>query len=74
MAHSLEGLVGKRLINPADRASVDAFHAAALEAGGTDNGEPGLRPHYHKNYYGGFVKDPIGNNIEAVCRLSVGSE
>ena len=43
-----------------DRASVDAFHAAALAAGGTDNGAPGLRPHYHPNYYG-------GHNIEAVC-------
>jgi catechol 2,3-dioxygenase-like lactoylglutathione lyase family enzyme len=48
------------------RAEVDAFHAAALEAGGTDNGKPGLRP-YHSDYYGGYVLDPDGNNIEAVC-------
>lgn len=45
---------------------VDAFHAAALEAGGTDNGAPGLRPIYHPGYYGAFVLDPDGNNIEAV--------
>jgi catechol 2,3-dioxygenase-like lactoylglutathione lyase family enzyme len=50
-----------------DRAAVKAFYAAALPAGGTDNGEPGLRPKYAANYYGGFVKDPDGNNIEAVC-------
>ena len=50
-----------------DRASVDAFHKAALAAGGRDNGPPGLRPHYHANYYGAFVLDPDGHNIEAVC-------
>ena len=50
-----------------DRASVDAFHQAALAAGGKDNGAPGLRPHYHPNYYGAFVLDPDGHNIEAVC-------
>ena len=49
------------------RALVDAFHAAALAAGGRDNGTPGLRPHYHPNYYGAFVLDPDGHNIEAVC-------
>ena len=49
------------------RALVDAFYKAALEAGGTDNGPPGLRPHYHPNYYGAFVRDPDGHNIEAVC-------
>ena len=49
------------------RADVDAFHAAALAAGATDNGAPGLRPHYHPNYYGAFVIDPDGHNIEAVC-------
>jgi catechol 2,3-dioxygenase-like lactoylglutathione lyase family enzyme len=50
-----------------DRATVDAFHRAALAAGGKDNGPPGLRPHYHPDYYGAFVFDPDGNNIEAVC-------
>ena len=50
-----------------DTETVDAFHAAALAAGGTDNGAPGLRPHYHASYYGAFVLDPDGNNIEAVC-------
>ena len=49
------------------RAEVDAFYAAALAAGGKDNGGPGLRPHYHPDYYGAFVFDPDGNNIEAVC-------
>jgi catechol 2,3-dioxygenase-like lactoylglutathione lyase family enzyme len=50
-----------------DRATVDAFHAAALEAGGTDNGGPGVREIYHPSYYGAFVLDPDGNNVEAVC-------
>ncbi len=50
-----------------DRASVDAFHAAALAAGARDNGAPGLRPHYHPHYYAAFVLDPDGHNIEAVC-------
>ena len=50
----------------ADRATVDAFHAAALEAGGTDNGGPGIREIYHPGYYGAFVLDPDGNNVEAV--------
>jgi catechol 2,3-dioxygenase-like lactoylglutathione lyase family enzyme len=49
------------------RALVDAFHKAAISAGGRDNGAPGLRPHYHPNYYGAFVLDPDGHNIEAVC-------
>ena len=48
------------------RVEVDAFHAEAIAAGGTDNGAPGLR-WYHPNYYGGYVLDPDGNNIEAVC-------
>jgi catechol 2,3-dioxygenase-like lactoylglutathione lyase family enzyme len=51
----------------ATRALVDAFYRAALDAGGMDNGAPGLRPHYHPNYYGAFVRDPDGHNIEAVC-------
>jgi catechol 2,3-dioxygenase-like lactoylglutathione lyase family enzyme len=50
-----------------DRAAVDAFYAAALRAGGVDNGPPGLREHYHPSYYGAFVLDPDGHNIEAVC-------
>ena len=50
-----------------NRAEVDAFYAAALKAGGKDNGAPGLRPHYHPNYYGAFAIDPDGHNIEAVC-------
>ena len=54
-----------------DRATVDAFHAAGLAAGGTDNGAPGPR-WYHENYYGAFVLDPDGNNIEAVCHHAVG--
>jgi catechol 2,3-dioxygenase-like lactoylglutathione lyase family enzyme len=51
----------------ADRPTVDAFHRAALAAGARDNGPPGLRSHYHPNYYGAFVLDPDGNNVEAVC-------
>lgn len=50
-----------------DRATVDAFYEAALAAGGTDNGGPGLREIYHPDYYGAFVLDPDGNNVEAVC-------
>jgi catechol 2,3-dioxygenase-like lactoylglutathione lyase family enzyme len=50
-----------------DRATVDRFHDEAIAAGGRDNGQPGLRPHYHANYYGAFVLDPDGHNIEAVC-------
>jgi catechol 2,3-dioxygenase-like lactoylglutathione lyase family enzyme len=53
------------------RGAVDAFYAAALGAGGKDNGKPGLRPHYHANYYGAFVLDPDGYNIEAVCHEPV---
>jgi len=49
------------------RAQVDHFYHAALRAGGRGNGAPGLRPHYHENYYGAFVLDPDGNNVEAVC-------
>jgi catechol 2,3-dioxygenase-like lactoylglutathione lyase family enzyme len=50
-----------------DRAKVHAFYDAAIAAGGKDNGAPGLRPHYHPNYYGAWVHDADGNNIEAVC-------
>ena len=52
------------------RLAVDAFYKAALEGGGRDNGPPGLRPHYHENYYGAFVLDPDGHNIEAVCHFA----
>jgi catechol 2,3-dioxygenase-like lactoylglutathione lyase family enzyme len=54
-------------ITAKDHAAVDAFHKAALAAGGKDNGAPGIRAHYHPNYYGAFVLDADGNNIEAVC-------
>ena len=50
-----------------DRATVDAFYRAAMAAGSVDNGAPGLRPIYHPSYYGAFVLDPDGYNIEAVC-------
>ena len=53
-----------------DRAAVRAFHATALAHGAADNGAPGLRPHYHANYYGAFVLDPDGHNIEAVCHAA----
>lgn len=49
------------------RAEVHAFYEAAMAAGGRDNGAPGPRPHYHEHYYGAFVLDPDGNNVEAVC-------
>jgi catechol 2,3-dioxygenase-like lactoylglutathione lyase family enzyme len=51
-----------------DRATVDAFYEAAMAAGAKDNGPPGLRTHYHENYYAAFVHDADGNNIEAVCQ------
>jgi catechol 2,3-dioxygenase-like lactoylglutathione lyase family enzyme len=54
------------------RELVDAFHAAALEAGGRDNGAPGVRSIYHPHYYGAFVLDPDGNNVEAVCHRPEG--
>jgi len=53
-------------LSAGSRAAVDAFHRAALAAGGRDNGAPGMRPRYHENYYAAFVLDPDGNNIEAV--------
>jgi catechol 2,3-dioxygenase-like lactoylglutathione lyase family enzyme len=55
------------------RSVVDAFHRAAIAAGGTDNGAPGVRPHYHPNYYGAFVLDPDGHNVEAVCHVDEAS-
>jgi catechol 2,3-dioxygenase-like lactoylglutathione lyase family enzyme len=54
-------------IGAPSRAVVDAFYKAALAAGAKDHGPPGLRPQYHRNYYGAFVLDPDGHNIEAVC-------
>jgi predicted lactoylglutathione lyase len=54
------------------REQVDAFYAAALAAGGKDNGPPGPRPHYHEHYYGAFVLDPDGHNIEACCHQAAG--
>ena len=65
---SEKGGVGTHVASTVDsRAMVDAFHKAALAAGGRDHGAPGLRPHYHANYYAAFVFDPDGINIEAVC-------
>ncbi|MDE0808619.1 MAG: VOC family protein [Alphaproteobacteria bacterium] len=55
-----------------DRASVDAFHAAAMATGGVDEGAPGLRPQYHETYYGAYVRDPNGNKTQAVCHDFVG--
>jgi catechol 2,3-dioxygenase-like lactoylglutathione lyase family enzyme len=57
---------GHVALSAPDRAAVDAFHEAALAAGGTDNGSPGLREHYHPTYYAAYVRDPDGNNVEAV--------
>jgi catechol 2,3-dioxygenase-like lactoylglutathione lyase family enzyme len=57
-----------------DAAAVDAFHAAALKAGGASDGAPGLRPEYHGGYYAAFIRDPDGNRIEAVTFLSGGAE
>ncbi len=65
-----EGGLNKRVhiaITAKTRAAVDAFYKAAMTSGGEDNGPPGLRPQYHPNYYGAFVLDPDGHNIEAVC-------
>jgi len=56
----------------ASREQVNAFHAAGLEAGGSDHGEPGPRPIYHEHYFGSFLLDPDGNNVEAVCHLPAG--
>jgi catechol 2,3-dioxygenase-like lactoylglutathione lyase family enzyme len=66
--HEAAGPVHVAFASP-DRATVDAFHQAALAAGGRDNGPPGLRPKYHPSYYGAFVLDPDGNNVAAVSHL-----
>ena len=55
-----------------DRKAVDEFYAAAMAAGGKDNGPPGLRPHYHPDYYAAFVIGPDGHNVEAVCHMPAG--
>jgi predicted lactoylglutathione lyase len=63
-----DGPTGVRIALTADtRAQVDALYAAAIAVGGKDNGPPGLRPQYRPNYYGAFVFDPDGHNLEAVC-------
>lgn len=67
-AKSMGGSVHVAFTAPS-RTVVDAFYKEAIAAGGKDNGAPGLRPHYHENYYGAFVLDPDGHNIEAVCHL-----
>jgi catechol 2,3-dioxygenase-like lactoylglutathione lyase family enzyme len=68
LARSKDALLPSHIAFRADsRKQVDTFHNAAMAAGGRDNGAPGLRPHYHANYYGAFVLDPDGHNIEAVC-------
>jgi catechol 2,3-dioxygenase-like lactoylglutathione lyase family enzyme len=66
LAQSGEPTVAHVALRADTRDAVDAFHAAALAAGGRDNGAPGLRPQYHPGYYGAFVLDPDGNNVEAV--------
>lgn len=62
---------GTLAFEAATRAEVDAFHAAALAAGGSDEGGPGLRPHYHPDYYGAYARDPDGNKIACVCHRPV---
>ena len=58
----------------AERGKVDAFHAAALANGGSDEGKPGVRPHYHRNYYGAYVRDPEGNKLCVVCHRRPSAE
>jgi catechol 2,3-dioxygenase-like lactoylglutathione lyase family enzyme len=60
-------MAGPKLFLVQDRATVDAFYEAAMKNGGTDEGAPGPRPHYHPNYYGAYVRDPDGNKLQAVC-------
>lgn len=66
IAHGVPGPPLHLALTTATRAIVDAFHAAAVDAGGRDNGAPGLRAHYHPEYYAAYVLDPDGNNVEAV--------
>jgi catechol 2,3-dioxygenase-like lactoylglutathione lyase family enzyme len=67
VARGTQGAAGVHIaVAASDREAVDEFHRAAVAAGGRDNGPPGLRPQYHSSYYGAFVLDPDGNNIEAV--------
>jgi catechol 2,3-dioxygenase-like lactoylglutathione lyase family enzyme len=63
------GLGSHYAFSARNRAEVDAFYKAAMANGGKDNGGPGTRPHYHEHYYGAFVFDPDGNNVEAVCHM-----
>jgi len=70
LVHDPEARPQHLAFNAPDRSAVDAFHAAALAAGGTDNGPPGLRLEYHPNYYAAFVYDPSGHNMEAVHHRS----
>ena len=71
----IEGIPNNPAVHIAFRVSsrtlVDDFYMAAMAAGGRDNGSPGIRPHYHSNYYGAYVLDPDGHNIEAVCHEAV---
>jgi catechol 2,3-dioxygenase-like lactoylglutathione lyase family enzyme len=81
-AHGLDFGIGRRApvggahvaFECGERESVDAFYAAAMAAGGTDNGAPGLRPHYAADYYAAYVLDADGNNIEAVCHQAQPSD
>src|SRR5262245_57021912 len=57
-------------LEAASRAAVDAFHGQAVAAGGRDLGTPGVRPHYHANYYAAYIRDPDGNNLEVVCHTA----
>ena len=73
LMHTDTALNPTHLAFSGDRAAVDAFHTAALAAGGTDNGPPGVRADYHPHYYAAFVTDPEGNNIEVVCHTPAGA-
>ena len=66
-AGEADALAGHVAFAAPDRGTVDAFYQAAIAAGASDNGAPGLRPHYHPDYYASFVVDPDGNRLEAVC-------